>query len=343
MRRQMQWTCLAQSAGHLFTCGLLLALALAPAAASATDPGPDVRAMRINIDGQGVLEVDAASNAALGKPVIASQVEYLSRPLVVRGDKGGGDVLRELVYERLQLGLSGAIRVWKGLTLFGFLPMAAFQNGSNPPLYGEGRGQLQQSALGDVMVALKYVVREDKEGLGYGVLVPVTFPTATPDSYMGRESIGVEPTLVASTRSGHWHLAANVGASIFETRTTFGLQQGSTANVLVGATYDSDTATQGLSRYWFDTQVRYTAPIHGQFGELNQHSLELHTALRIPMGRGLFLNVGAGFGLLPGIGVPAVRPFAQLQYKAGKESRGPLKPLIDPLGVPTSGTEKRPQ
>lgn len=316
----------------------LTAVFAAPSSVFAADPGPDVRAMRINLDGQGILEVDTASSAPLGKPVISTQVEYLSRPLVVRGEQGSGDVLRELVYERLQIGLGGAVRLWKGLTLMGFVPMAAFQNGSNPPLYGDGRGALRQSAIGDVVTAAKYVIRDDNEGIGYGVLVPMTFPTATPNAYMGRESIGVEPTFVVSKRTGHWHVSANVGAALFESRTTFDLTQGSTANVAIGASYNSDAASQGLSRFWFDSQLRYTAPIHGDYSNLNQHSVELHSSLRIPMGRGLFLNVGAGLGVMPGVGVPAIRPFAQLQYKGGDEFRGKLKPLVDPLGVPASGT-----
>lgn len=303
--------------------------------------GPQVRAMRINIDGQGMLEVDSARNAPLGKAVLGAQVEYLSRPLVVRGGDGKGDVLRELVYERLQIGLGGAMRLWKNLTVIGFIPMAAFQNGSNPPLYGEGRGPLKTSAMGDAVVALKYVFAAEKpEKLGYGLLLPISFPTATPNSYMGKESVAIEPTAVASMASGHWRWAANLGVSLHEARQTYYLKQGSSAVASVGASYNSDAASGGLSRYWFDTQVRYSAPIHGgdSFKDIAQHNLELIAALRIPMGRGLFLNVGSGFGLLPGVGVPAVRPFAHLQYRAGESDKGPPKPLFDPLGVPRSGT-----
>jgi len=332
------------SAQHRFFRIILFAGAIVAAwtsTAVAQVEGPDVRAMRINVDGQGVLEVDAAVNAPLGKPIIGAQVEYLSRPLVVRGGKGGGDVLRELVYERLQVGLGGAIRLWRGLTLIGFVPMAAFQNGSNPPLFGDGRGAVKTSAIGDVVASLKYVLKSEAEGkLGYAFVLPVSFPTATPGAYMGRESMALEPTAVVSMRSGHWRLLGNVTASLHESRRTYDLKQGSSAIVSLGASYNSDAATRGLSRYWFDTQLRYTAPIHGDgsFGEFVQHNLELHAALRIPMGRGLFLNVGSGFGLLPGVGVPAVRPFAHLQYKGGEQGKARPKPLFDPLGVPRSGT-----
>ncbi|GEM_PF-4069291 len=328
------------AAMHRFAAALvaIAAIALHAAPAVAADAGPDVRAMRITLDGQGPLEVWAARSAPIGKPIIGAQVEYLARPLVVRSIKGDKKVLRELVYERLQVGLGGSMHILESFTLAAFLPMTAFQNGTNPPLYGEGRGQLRASALGDAVVFAKYVLKNDTKGLGYGLVLPVTFPTATPDAYMGRDSIGIEPTFVASTMDGHWHYAANVGASIHETRETFGLKQGSTGLIMVGASYDSDKASGSLSRYWFDTQLRYQMPIHGNYGDINQHSLELSGALRIPMGRGLFMTVGVGFGLLPGVGVPAVRPFAQLQYKAGDENRGKLKPLIDPLGVPRSGT-----
>lgn len=288
-----------------------------PSVAQALTP-PDVTGLRINLDGQGLLGVDAARQIDLGSPTFGVQMQWAYRPLVVGTEL---KVIRPLVNYRLEAGLGGAWRVWKDLTLGAYLPVALAQDGSLPSRYGPLSGPLQSSSVGDLVLAAKWVFRADRVGAwGFAAVLPVSLPTGEPLAYAGRPGPTFTPTAIGSTQIGPWRLAVNAGVRIQSEHTAFNVTDGPALRVGVAGSLNP-TVIRGNWKHrwrpegmWIDASLTHETPLLRPLSNRNEERLEAGLAVNLEIANDFFLMAGSTFGLWPGFGVPAYRPMVMLRY-----------------------------
>ena len=248
-----------------------------------------------------------------------------------------GVVARNLLYERMALSLGGSMRVWQQLSVAARFDVALFQNGNKPPRYGSGAGPVDDLAAGDPTLSLKYVFHPEVEGhVGYAFTLPISLPFGNDQAYMGRSSLAVDPTLVASLRRGPWRLAANLGTRLQSTQVTYNLEDGPVLHVDVAMSRLGIASALDQPRWWLDVALSWQTPLDGPFRDMYLERLEGQVSVRLPMGFGMHVLFGTGVGLWPGFGVPLVRPFMALRYTEPASAPGAprVRKVDDPLGVP---------
>ena len=296
---------------------LVLPMLVLPALGFALTP-PDVTGMRMNLDGQGMLGVEAARQIELGTPTFAVQTQYAYRPLVVGTDLA---VVRPLVDGRLQADLGAAWRVWRNLTLGAYLPLALYQTGSRPSLYGPMSGPIRNTAVGDLMLAAKWVLMPDRAG-GWGVaaMLPLTLPTGSPEDYTGRPGATVMPTAMTSAQFGPWRVAMNAGVRIQAEQQAFNVTDGPALRLGAAGSLNPSVVRGNWKHWWrpegwwLDASLTYETPLTSPLQHGPNERLEAGLALNLELGSDFYLSAGSTFGLWPGFGVPAFRPMVSIRY-----------------------------
>ncbi|HTU59631.1 MAG TPA: hypothetical protein VMF89_14370, partial [Polyangiales bacterium] len=116
-------------------------------------------------------------------------LSYAHQPLVIARD---GDVRRKLVGAQLGLDLTAA---------YAFANW--FELGVHAPLVYLSGSDLSTFALGDLRVLPKFtILRDDRDGIGFGVLVEGRLPTHTSDFSGGARNIAGALRLLADHRFG---------------------------------------------------------------------------------------------------------------------------------------------
>ena len=307
--------------------GWLLLLLVATPAIALTPL--DVTSGRPNLDGAGILGVESSLQLDLHALSAGAQIQYQWRPLVVGTETR---VLRGLVDQRLQADAMLAARLWRGLTLAVAVPVSLWQSGSQPSLYGPQAGPLDSStAIGDIAVAAKYVVfAERQHKMGLALTLPVTIPVGDPGLYMGRPGLTATPTAVASTALGPWRVAANVGVRAQGTQALFNLVDGPALRMAVAASLNASVAQDSWlgkwvpDGWWLDATLVHETPLKNAYQNGANERLEATVAIGWPLGEDLYGSLGSGFGLWPGFGVPAYRPFFSIRYAPQDKTPEPV-------------------
>ncbi len=319
--------------------GLAVLLQLAVAVPAVALTPLDVTSGRPNVDGMGILGVESALQLEQHGLSVGVQGQYLWRPLAVGTETR---VLRGLVDQRLQADASLAARLFAGLTVGVSVPVSIWQTGTLPSLYGPQSGPLDSStAIGDIAVALKYVFfAERQQRMGLALVVPVTIPVGDPNLYMGRPFPTATPTAVASTALGPWRVAANLGVRGQSTQTLFNLTDGPALRIAVAASLNAAVAQDSWlgqwvpDGWWLDATLVHETPLTDAYRNGANERLEASLAVGWPLGDDLYGSLGSGFGLWPGFGVPAYRPFLAIRYAPHeKPVASPHLPVALPLDV----------
>ena len=162
----------------------------------------------------------------------------------------------------------------------------------------------------------------------------ITLPTGAADAYMGHGSPTATVRLAASKRVDSLLVAANVGERLQAVESVPTVDDASAWRVALAASWQATGSERDGVAFdaAIDWQTALTRPLAGGTSQRLEGSL----AARFPVGRGLQLLLGSGFGLTPGFGVPAVRPFLGLRFlpDVPASKRTP----DDPLGVRAYGT-----
>ena len=328
--------------------GLVLLLLLAIPAVALTPL--DVTSGRPNVDGAGILGVESALQLDLHALAVGVQAQYVVRPLVAGTETR---VMRGLVDQRLQADAALAVRLWQGLTLGVAVPVSLWQAGSQPSLYGPQSGALDSAtAIGDIAGTLKYVfLPERQHAVGLAAVLPVTIPVGDPKLYLGRPGVTVTPTAVLSTALGPWRVAGNVGVRAQGTQTLFNLTDGPALRVSVAASLNASVANDSWlgkwvpDGWWLDATLVHETPLKNAYQNGANEKVEATLAIGWPLGEDLYGSLGSGFGLWPGWGVPAYRPFLAIRY-APHEKTPDLKvhepAALAPDLTPTDGVAAPP-
>ncbi|MCE9578602.1 MAG: OmpA family protein, partial [Deltaproteobacteria bacterium] len=174
------------------------------------------------------------------------------------------------------------------------------------------------TTLGDIAVNGKLALIAGP-ALAAALAATVTAPTATAsDAYTGSSSVTGHVGGILEVRQGRIGGAVNAGFLMRKTTTMSTLEQGNAVTYGVGGSF---RATQMIS---------LVAELFGQYGVAGGPStgvspLEVAGGVRYRFAGGMSLGVGAGRGLMHGVGAPDIRGFLMLSYSPRAR---PAEPLV---------------
>jgi len=226
-------------------------------------------------------------------------LSYAHQPLVIARD---GDVRRKIVGAQLGLDLTAA---------YAFANW--FELGFHAPLVYLSGSDLSTFALGDIRLLPKLtILRDDRDGIGLGVLVEGRLPTHTSDFSGGARNIAGALRLLADHRFGlsGFRLGLDVGVLVRE--------QTRYSNVTAGSEFQ---AGLGLG-YRFDggrSPVEIVFDIRSALGlaqlDAEETSLEAMGGVLANLTPDWKLHAAAGIGILEGFGVPTFRVIAGIRWE----------------------------
>ena len=256
----------------------------------------DIQNFRAAPGTQNYLSVDGARVPRHGEVIPSVLLHYGNQPLVVR-EEGGG--VRESIVEHLA---TADLMLSLGLYERFDLAMAA------PVHYvtGDRVKDADQDgvALGDVRLLPKVRLLGSRKGTGFGaaIALPVSFPSGTPDAYVGSESISANPKLILEARITGVTLAANGGVRLRSGAKIGNLDLGHEATY--AAALGVPLGTDSLVAMG---EVFGAAPIEEVSGDAATTPLEAAAGLRWFLESGPVFTVGMGTGIIGDYGTPAAR------------------------------------
>ncbi|AKJ08337.1 putative repeat protein (TIGR01451 family)/uncharacterized protein (TIGR03382 family) [Archangium gephyra] len=233
---------------------------------------------------------------------------------------------RVLVGGQTYLTLAGSVALFDRFELGAALPMMVYQTTGGASMVDPRlQGGLTPTAFSDLRVNLKTALLRS-EDFGLAVSLPVTFPTAPPDSYLGGGSVTFNPTLVGEWRGPRGSaVMANAGLFFGKPQQFLNLHLGTSVTYGLGGKVD-------LVPRW---KLALLSTLAGEVG-LNSPSvptspLELLVALRLGYFKNLEMTLGGGPGLTNGFGTPRFRVLAALSYAPSDALKRPVQPAPAPV------------
>jgi OOP family OmpA-OmpF porin len=262
------------------------------------------------------LSVEPAAPLGHGHWAVRLWFNYARGPLAIlsvnnqTGSIGGTRAL--LVRDLLTADVTAAVGVINRLQFGVGLPLALYQSGDTfnyelngapqPPVPG-ARG----FALGDPWVDVKLRLYGKDRGFNLAVSGMVTLPAslATPNNFGGDRSVSAGGRLLAGLEYDRWRLGVQVGYNWRHS-----------PSYLFSTTVGSELRYAGAFAYDVVPKRKLAVMV-----ELNGHTtlngtslsnidatvLEVDVALKLRVGRYVFLTFGGGTGLLRGVGAPVGR------------------------------------
>lgn len=273
---------------------MLTLLALLPTYAADVDPFRPAGSLA---SGTGTLQGE--SPFVLGEGFGAGAHASFAQDLAVERIDDGPD--EALVSDVLPVELYGS---WTheeiGIRVEAFAPLYAHVGAPGTDFSGP--------ALGDLRVQANYRIADIADVLHYSVVGRVELPTGT-RAATTRRGYGVGVMGVAGgDLPENFHWLANVGFSLVGADELYGVGAGSTIDLLAGGFW---TAANGM---------RIGAEIDGQLGLVKRaqgrnDTSSWHVFAQNRLQSGLGLTVGAGSGLVGGVGAPRYRVFTALTWQ----------------------------
>lgn len=211
-----------------------------------------------------------------------------------------GEDVRPLVQRALPVELYAGWTVEKlGIRLEAFAPVYMY---AEAPI-----ADFQGPALGDLRLQSNIPIKRDNRLLAFGIIPRIELPTGTRDAQIRRGfQGGVTAALGGHSERVGW--VVNAGLSLSEADELAGVGLGSTLELLGGA-WAAPTPGFRLGGE-VDTQFGLVKRDQGTNTVGNWH---VYAQPRLPEGLGL--TVGAGRGMINGVGAPAYRVFAAVTYQ----------------------------
>lgn len=296
--------------------GLVLALASAGTtraqdrfSAEEFDPTPDQNG--------GILSVYGARTLKPGTFGVTVMGSYGRKPITLKSSDSGNR-LGDLVGSVGTLQLMGVVGIARRLDFGVAIPVHRMSEGSsfqvNPgPGVNDARLTSNEVGLGDIRLVprLALLEREAERGVGLALVVPVWLPTGNRDIYAG-EPVRVEPRLVLDFQHGGLKFAFNVGYMIRSRARLLNSVVDDQLRAGVGLEVPFTRTVSGLLEV--NTQVNV---LDEDFGSEDAPTEGL-LGLRIRKS-GLLVQMGAGPGIVRGVGAPSYRMFASVGYATEKE------------------------
>jgi outer membrane protein OmpA-like peptidoglycan-associated protein len=176
-------------------------------------------------------------------------------------------------------------------------------------------------ALGDLRLLPKVQLFGPKArkatGLGLALAMPVVLPTGDKEKFVGSEQVSLNPRVIAEARVAVLNVAANVGYRFRPSNDVY--QQLEVGNEL---TYGA-AAALALSDpdYQLIAELAGAGSVEDVRADSENSPMEAIFAFRAYSDLGAVFTLGAGRGLIPDYGAPAVRVFAGLAWQPEENDR----------------------
>jgi large repetitive protein len=320
-----------------FIAVLVVAFALAATKAQAQTPidseGPtlDVQLFHLTPGGNGFLTTESGDvNSSLALSIGFGLI-YAKDPLKItlRQPDGQDEDIGQLVQNRLDAALVAGIGLFDVADLGVVVPMI-YQGGFDEASFadtGVEAGEAPKSfTLGDVRLVPKVRFLNVGDGaLSMALVATVIVPTAAQTPFAGENNLVYAPSLAVSSRNDMLRFGVNFGYRYRErTRYTtlivddelfaklaiaLNLTPGADAPTeIIGEVFGHTAAQNPLGRNSSEERKDFAAARTSAEGDLG---------LRMHLSDTLSVTFGAGGGLVPGYGAPAIRGFASMMYYSG--------------------------
>jgi outer membrane protein OmpA-like peptidoglycan-associated protein len=172
------------------------------------------------------------------------------------------------------------------------------------------------TALGDLRIQANLPLWQTRDDIRFGIVPRIELPTGTADAFTRRGfQMGLSGALAGRYRSVGW--VANAGLAVSEASEFEGIGTGSAVELLAGGWWQPGGPTGG---YRLGAEVESQLGLVG--GTTGSNSVgTAHVYGQTALPAGLAMTVGAGTGVLNGLGAPNYRMFAALTYGTTVEDR----------------------
>ncbi len=323
--RWMRWIFVAVASVLLTGVATVVAAQESPEAPGSG--GVDAQTYRPAVGAGGLLRVEGSETAEHLQPYGSLFFDVFSDPLVLRRDDG---TRQSVIDHRLSGHLLLGIGVGDRFQFELGMPMVMYDQGEylGEPIEGAGPGDLGARAKAQILSNRDQVV-------GLAAMLDVTAPTGDVSAYRGSTTATATPQLIGDTRietpAGPLVVAANTGMRFRGSETVHNLELGPEFTYGAGAELEVVPGT-----------VRVGADLYGAVGvgdvAREKNPLEGLVGAKFEFVEGFTATVGAGAGLVGGVGSPAWRGLAGMTYRP--PSTEPEEPIEEPTPPPEDDVEE---
>ena len=292
--------------------GVTIALLVSPDPAQARDPAPDIQQFKPVLDMHGfTLVYDATLQPALRAGVGVS-VNGAVRPFEVNAEGQGRQF--GLVDRLVGVDLTGVFAITDWLEVGGTVPIAQVPVQT---AFVEYLGGAEVAwSMGDIRLeARARIVNPSVAPIGVAANVFLNLPSGNELASLGRGLPSGGARIILSQARPHIRIAANLGFGLYPAATVANLTTQHEFTYGIGLALSPVPAV-------LDVQLEIDGSLTGgpseagleRFADGPHSPLEFLAGVRGHLPHGFSIYVGAGRGLSPGFGSPALRVFANLQW-----------------------------
>ncbi|MBW2277851.1 MAG: hypothetical protein JRF63_10185, partial [Deltaproteobacteria bacterium] len=250
------------------------------------------------------------------QPSLAAVVQIDDDPLTWQREEDGSFQDKAVEIERLLV-----VHFTAAIGLFEYA-----QLGAQLPLYLDKGRPASSGGVGDARIipkgAYRFQFRESE--IGFGVSLPISFPSGESTSFTSEGQVAFEPRLALDLLVGKLRLIGNGGLLIKDGEERHGLGRGKEAFGGLGAQYEAFESFLLQAEFMLATQG------HDFFGRASTPA-ELLGGMIYTFPGGISISAAAGAGLTPGVGAPDFRfiaglgvvplPFGEARDQAAQAAR----------------------
>ncbi|MFT5431922.1 MAG: hypothetical protein ACI9OJ_002620, partial [Myxococcota bacterium] len=295
-------------------CGTILAATLLTAGqAQAQREGLGADTFIIKPGADRIFMVEGSEIAPAWQPYGGIWFHYAKDPLALRRSNQGGFTEDAIISNRVYGEVSLGVGLFDYVELDVTLPVVLHSDGSTDGLPSRFSGvSLDDIGAGDVLVRLRgRIIGRDanEQGFGFTVGLTVGIPTGDAERFQGDGRVFIQPNTAFTYGIGPAVLALNLGFNLRTDDETF-------ANLNLGS-----EMTYGFGAlYRINDVVRVGAEVFGRwnlqkpFDGSGDSPLEITAGPRLKVFKDLWVEIGAGAGVVSGYGTPDFRLFAGVQW-----------------------------
>jgi outer membrane protein OmpA-like peptidoglycan-associated protein len=295
--------------GAVVALGVALACVLRPAPASA-QRSFEVQLFLPPASGGSTFSIARPSTPRHLNAVFGLGASYSLRPFVrAEATDAAGNVLLEggpVVRHLMQVEAMAALGLFEFVELGVVVPFAVVNRMNGDPgrepayTYGTGVG------LADVRLSAKVPILRGDFALAARFVAQI--PNGDWEQFLGMEYWVATPSAVVAWDAGPLTLAGEVGYRFRQRRALPGYEQDDALQVQLGVTVPVIEELEIIG----ESQLR--VGVGGRELRANEVPWDVNGGVRIWPVRGLSIEVGAGTGLLAGVGAPAFRAFTSVRF-----------------------------
>ena len=278
-------------------------------------------------DAGGLIATDTGEINSVGKFNLNFALNYMKNPLIFV-DENGDKINDDLVTYRLDGSLWGSVGIASWFQAGLIMPIIFVQNGNTGINKGE-QEELPQGGIGDIVVVPKFrILSQNKYPVAISLIPAITLPTGDEKNYQGENTVTFSPKFALSRKFPFgMFLAVNL---FYTLRENVDLGESALKDELgynVALAYDLPVAS--VRRMTISGELLGGFAVSEPFKKQEESPLEGLLGFSYVSKMGIGAKVGAGGGILPGIGTPTFRFLAGVFFSSDESFAPTFSPLDD--------------